>query len=531
MPSYSEILKSLLDDKTKFIPILLFLFGIVIFSLSIISTPTNGDTYAYAYSIQHLEGSRIHPGYYYLGHLIYLVTGLLSLTPLLTLSIFSIISGALAVSLVFLLIYNLSQNSLVSVITSLVLLFSGGFWFNSIYGEVYVPQLLFVLLSLLFTCYQKPLIGSLFLLVAISITPTSVLVLPALLFILYRNKSDKKQFFYFIIPLIIPVLAVFVMKFSRIGDLIELAVYSPKIFFQNFSLVFLFKKIISDLFYVYGKSFGLLNFMALLGLIFLYRENRNLFWIMFLLIIPFTLYIFNLGLLTEDHLIITFVPMSLFTAYGLSRLFFYFKKQRILATGVVLILLFSQIWLSFQIYIFPEMKRAEILESTLSEFSGQYEPEAILVSDWNFGMPFWYLTQNETNYSLLTGRPVKFFQHDCPEKEPCLQRLTQGFWIDIPNLPIFLAEDELKNFAFKSDREIYFVNSKNQPNWLKEIFTGEESLIKETKTEKRIIRFVNYMEASLGSGLRVVDSLDFPMDRIYKLKVISEDFGKVFGNK
>ena len=177
------------------------------------------------------------------------------------------------------------------------------------------------------------------------------------------------------------------------------------------------------------------------------------------------------------------------------------------------------------------MKRAEILESTLSEFSGQYEPEAILVSDWNFGMPFWYLTQNETNYSLLTGRPVKFFQNDCPEKEPCLQRLTQGFWIDIPNLPIFLAEDELKNFAFKSDREIYFVNSKNQPNWLKEIFTGEESLIKETKTEKRIIRFVNYMEESLGSGLQVVDSLDFPMDRIYKLKVISEDFGKVFGNK
>jgi hypothetical protein len=516
-------LSYLSDKKVILIPILLFILAVIFLSVFIISTPTNGDTYAYAYSVQHLQGSRIHPGYYFLGHFIYLLTRFLSLSPLFTLGIFSILAGGLAVSLAFLLVYKLSRDFILGLVTSIVLLFSGGFWFYSVHGEVYVPQLAFVLLSLLFTYYQKPIISSLLLLMAISITPTSVLVLPALFFIMYRNKSDKKQFSYFLIPLIIPVLVVFVLKFSKIGDIIELAVYSPRIFLQNFSLVSLFKKILLDLFYVYGKSFGLLNFVAIFGLLSLHRDNRNLFWIMFLLVIPFTLYIFNLGLLTEDHLIITFVPMSLFIAYGLSKLFFIFKKRRVIVTVAILILLFSQSWLSYQIYVSPERRRSAILESTFGEFSKKYEPRAILISDWNFGMPFWYLTKKETNYSLLTGRPVKYFRNDCMEKEQCLQRLTQSFWIDIPNLPIFLADRELKNFAFQNNRNIYFVDNKNQPNRLKEILQREEAISNHAKIEKRIIRFVNFMEKNMGSNLQIVDSLDFPMNRIYKLSLLSDN--------
>jgi len=520
MHSHSEILKSLLDDKTKIIPILLFLFGIVIFSLSIISTPTNGDTYAYAYSIQHLEGSRIHPGYYYLGHLIYLVTGFLSFSPLLTLSIFSIFSGALAVSLIYLLVFKSSQNVLLSLLSSLILLFSGGFWFYSIYGEVYIPQLSFVLLSILFTYNQRYLLGSLLLLVAISITPTSVLILPALFFIIYRNKVDKKQFVYFMIPLIIPVLAVFILKFSKIDDIIELAVYSPRIFFYNFSLISLFKKIITDLAYVYGKSFGILNIAAIFGIVFLYRDNRNLFWIMFLLIIPFTLYIFNLGLLTEDHLIITFVPMSLFIAYGLVRGFIYLKMAKVVSAFGILILLFSQIWVSFQIYISPELKRSAILESTLKKFSKEYEPNGILISDWNFGMPFWYLTQNETNYSLLTGRPVRFFSKDGSDRDKCFERLKQSFWIDIPNLPIFFAEDYLKDLVLQNDRKIYFVDGKIQPNWLKEVIIGKKSLDDQQKQKQRFTIHVNFIEKVLNVKLQTEDSLDFPMEKIYKFSVV-----------
>ncbi|MEJ2051643.1 MAG: hypothetical protein P8Y60_17740, partial [Calditrichota bacterium] len=349
---------------------------------------------------------------------------------------------------------------------------------------------------------------------------TSALVLPALFFIMYRNKVDKKQLLYFIIPLMVPLIAVFLLKFSKLGDLYELAVYSPRIFFQNFSLVSLFEKVIMDLLFVYGKSYGILNFAAIFGVVLIFRENRNLFWILFLLIIPFTIYIFNLGLLTEDHLIITFIPMSVFSAYALFKAFFYFKKSKVLVTISILILLFSQILLSSQIFIVPEKKRSAILESTLQEFSGKFGPEAILISDWNFGMPFWYLTQNETSYSLLTGRPVRFFQKDCIDKEQCLQRLTQSFWIDIPNLRIFLAEEELKDSSFSKEREIFFVNPKSQSNWFKQLFVGKESTRDPAEPGNRKVRFINLMQKSLEMHLHIADSMDYPLEKIYKFRVM-----------
>ena len=241
---------------------------------------------------------------------------------------------------------------------------------------------------------------------------------------------------------------------------------------------------------------------------------------MFLLIVPFTLYIFNLGLLTEDHLIITFVPMSLLIACGLWWIFASAKTAKVVGMIVVLVLLASQFWLSFEIYIFPEMKRSQILEKTVDNFAKDFEPNAILISDWNFGMPFWYFTQNETDYSLLTGRPVRFFQSAGLTVKQIILRLNYSFWIDIPNLPILLDNKELKSITFMNGRKVYFVEGKSQSNWLKDLLLTKGSIRYTQIPGVRKVKIVELMEKDFELPLQIIDSLDFPMEKIYKFKVM-----------
>ena len=60
-----------LSSKETYLPILLFIISVAFLSLFVVLEPTNGDIYAYAYSIQYLEGSEIHPGYYFMGYFIH----------------------------------------------------------------------------------------------------------------------------------------------------------------------------------------------------------------------------------------------------------------------------------------------------------------------------------------------------------------------------------------------------------------------------------------------------------------------------
>jgi len=79
----------------------------------------------------------------------------------------------------------------------------------------------------------------------------------------------------------------------------------------------------------------------------------------------------------------------------------------------------------------------------------------------------------------------------------------------------------LINIAFEYDRKIYFVNGKNQPNWVKEFIMGKESNGQPVKGNSRITRFVDFIEKGSAIQLQMMDSLDFPMEKIYKFRVTS----------
>lgn len=506
---------AILKSKNIYIPILLFIVSLSFLSIFLISAPTNGDTYAYAFSVSHLKGSGIHPGYYMFGHLIYSFTRLISLTPLVTISLISIISGSLSVVFQYLLVSGLSHRTWVGVLSSFVLLSSGGFWFYASHGEVYIPQLAGVLLSLVFVYNKKPLLASLTLLLTISLTPSSILALPAMIFLIHFRRFDKRQKYFFYLPILIIVFSVLLFRFSIIHSLIEFSVFSPRIFFDDFSFLSIVKKIIFDLVLVYGKSFGILNIVAILGIFVLYRENRQAFWMMFLLIIPFIAYIFNLGLLTEDHLIITFIPMSVFVAYGLWRGISYFKFPAVGGFIILMMFLTSQFLLSYKFYIGPEKKRSAILKSTIENFSEQFEKNSVLISDWNFGIAFWYITQNEENYALLTGRALRFLEKGRFTNEECLKRLESSFWIDTPNLPGFLENEVLRKLLLKKDRSIYFVDENFQPNKLKKIIMEKKIADDVELKRNRVERFKNYMKNNLQVDMSTERILRYPMHVIY----------------
>ncbi len=182
---------------------LIFLFSLLFFHVFRIPIPLNVDTYLYTRAIETFEGPNIHFGYYIIGSFCHWLLGPLGVTPLQTLGYISQFFGSVSVAGIYIFTFLLTDSRLHSFLTACILMFSGAFWLLSIHGEVYVPQLAFVLLSLIFLMKSRPMLSSLSILIAVSITPTSLLALFPLCYIIYMNKFDRKHLIYFAAPILL----------------------------------------------------------------------------------------------------------------------------------------------------------------------------------------------------------------------------------------------------------------------------------------------------------------------------------------
>ena len=133
----------------------LFFFSFILFSLFITERPTNGDTYVYASAISTFRGPLIHFGYYVIGFIFHSFLQKVGSNSMLSLGYVSVFFGSISVVCMYLFTLELTKNRFQSLLSSLILLFSGAFWFFSTHGEVYVPQLGFVLLSVLCAVRRK----------------------------------------------------------------------------------------------------------------------------------------------------------------------------------------------------------------------------------------------------------------------------------------------------------------------------------------------------------------------------------------
>ncbi|HVN94908.1 MAG TPA: hypothetical protein VMT62_00615, partial [Syntrophorhabdaceae bacterium] len=298
----------------------LFLFAFIVLMVFRIKTPDDGDTYAYANSISTFAGPVIHFGYFVVGFLLHSFLQKIGVNALQTLGYMSVLFGSLSVACIYLFTLELTGDRIQGLLAGLVLLFSGTFWLFAEHGEVYVPQLAIILLATIAMLKRRPFMASIFFLIAMSITPTSCLVFPPLLYIAHYRGLTKKDVAWFAIPAFCSLFLVFLLAFHQVVAIMKWATYSPRVFFSNLTVREGVITLIYQLLVVYLKPFNVCIAFAAVGAFYLYRHDKKIFFLMVWFMLPFIAYIFNLGLISGDHLIITFIVVSFLVSYLLSRL-------------------------------------------------------------------------------------------------------------------------------------------------------------------------------------------------------------------
>jgi hypothetical protein len=327
--------------------------------------------------------------------------------------------------------------------------------------------------------------------IAVSITPTSLLAIPGIFYLMYLKQYTWKKFMYFIIPIITILTALVLWDFSKIIGIVDDAIFSPTIFFENFSIYLLIKKIIYELIKVYGKDFNLFSIFSIIGLVILFKNNRKQFTLVLCFILPFVLYIFNLGLISGDHLIISFFVMSYLGAYGLIYVLDklpYIKLKRYL---IVAFFISLHGWLSYEVFISPELRDEKELIEVIYKLSERFGDNAILMSEYNFGMPFWYLTQDEDDPFLRVGRPGQYLEKTMKENNE-YKKLTRKFWINNPFIIELSSSVDVKTLLNPDNRFFYFVDREDWPSWIMSYLLPDIILEKRKRALPKISRLSRF---------------------------------------
>lgn len=175
----NPFLESLQPCNTKGIIAGILLFLVVFSALASLCTEAliNGDAAVYLQQMQNLNFTDrpVHLGYYLLG------AGFIRILPGsddYAINLMNCFLGALSIMLVYFITFTICHKYMPAVAASLLLFTHYMFLENSIYAEVYTPQVCFLLLSILLWLLNKPILASLSFLFSFLITPSAILALP-----------------------------------------------------------------------------------------------------------------------------------------------------------------------------------------------------------------------------------------------------------------------------------------------------------------------------------------------------------------
>jgi hypothetical protein len=224
-------------------------------------------------------------------------------------------------------------------------------------------------------------------------------------------------------------------------------------------------------------------------------------------------------LLEECHLILTFPVCSFLAASGLIGLAKKWNLPRSACAIIIPVFLLVHGFISYQFYIYPEHRNARVQLDCVSNFASHFESNAILISDYNFGMAFWYLTQNEQNNAIVTGRPVRYYKQHPAKPITENHRLYSKFWINLANLPYFMDEPDLKALLLQN-RPLYFIDHLDWPSPLVRVLQpsrlSEQSINKKSLLPRLVSYFSKKVNRELSTELRARNSLY----RIYALSIM-----------
>jgi len=497
----------------------IFIFVITTAFLAIFSlkVPANGDTYAYAYSITNLIGGPYHRGYDAIGYLIYSALNPFGIEPLQILTAMSVVSGGAAVAEIFLLSIEFNPSTSRALLTAATLLFNGCFWLFAEHGEVYVPQLAFELAALLAVMRGYTLLSSLLFIVAVSITPTSCLLLPVLIYVLIEKKYMKNDILRFMLPLIVIFVAALTFKHREVWNTVCSSIYTPGIFFRELSLSGIASKISLDLLKVYGRGLNLFLIIGLWGAVIMCMKERKVFLFMLLILLPFLSYILNLGLLTGDHLMLTFVPASLFIACGLHHILLCLNDKIYLKITAVGILFTVYAVFSYLLFIAPAERDARELVRVIDQFNMIKDDHSVLIAEFTFGIAYWYMKHNEENPFILTGRPNDYLLRTCGSSNDCQDRLSGHYWINMTHVPSYLEIEE--DFLKKAKgRTLYVADLRTHRTELIKLLLPDKYW-KGSEGMGIIDRVSRYLSKKLGLTIRYEEIIQSPRHPVYRLEI------------
>jgi hypothetical protein len=175
----NPFLETLQPCKTKdiLIGLIILLVAFAIFTSLSTEALINGDAAIYLQQMQNLNFTDrpVHLGYYLLG------AGFIRLLPGsddYAINLMNCFLGALSIMLVYFITFTICHKHILAIASSLLLLTNYMFIENSIYAEVYTPQVCFLLLSISLWLLNKPILASLSFLLSFLITPSAILALP-----------------------------------------------------------------------------------------------------------------------------------------------------------------------------------------------------------------------------------------------------------------------------------------------------------------------------------------------------------------
>lgn len=172
-------LENLQPCKTKglLIGLIILLIASVAYTSLSSEALINGDAAVYLQQMQNLNFTNkpVHLGYYLLG------AGFIHFLPGSddhAINLMNCFLGALSVMLVYLITFTICHKHIPAAVASLLLFTHYMFLENSIYAEVYTPQVCFFLLSILLWLLNRPILAALSFFLSFLITPSAILGLP-----------------------------------------------------------------------------------------------------------------------------------------------------------------------------------------------------------------------------------------------------------------------------------------------------------------------------------------------------------------
>ncbi|MCP4650150.1 MAG: glycosyltransferase family 39 protein [PVC group bacterium] len=499
-------------EKHK-IETLLFLGVLVVLPFFMIHPPANGDTYTYARSLSSFDATVVHFGYYVIGAIMHFFMRMGGASSLLTLGYLSVLASAICVVCMYMLTLNFTNNRLQSLIAAFILLFSGTFMLFSLHGEVYIPQLAVIMLAAILILKGHFLAAGLFEVVACSITPTSLLALFPLGCLVVQKKAGKIGLFKFLLPFLI-LAVLFLCKPERVVEVFAAAVFVPELFVKTVNFFEISGYVFFELAKVYGVSFNIISLFALGGVVVLLKENRKVLIFFGAWFLPFLLYIFNLGLLSGDHLIITFIPVSFFASEGIIKLF----KKKNQGKALVAVVLFFYLVVSLNMLVSEEKRNAVEIQRVVAELHEIYEPRAIMFSKYNFGVCYWYSVNDKENIFILSGRPNMLIRDTRYPNKQTINRLEESFWLNwSSNVRDFFNLVDSAEELFKG-RTVYFSESLYWPSPLAKKLWGAERIQKKQLLNRTLSQANSLAKKLMGDGAEFEKIIDSPLCPVYRIK-------------